>query len=84
VNEVDRLILGTVQFGLPYGVSHRGGAVASDEVARILDAAHRAGVRTLDTAAAYGESERVIGSVAAALPFEIVTQDAPSWFVRAG
>ncbi len=77
VIEVDRLILGTVQFGLPYGVSHRGGAVARDEVERILTAAHSAGVRTLDTAAAYGESERVIGSVAAALPFEIVTKTLP-------
>lgn len=74
---VDRLILGTVQFGLPYGVSHRGGAVARDEVGQILHLAHRAGVRTLDTAAAYGESERVIGSLEAALPFEIVTKTMP-------
>jgi aryl-alcohol dehydrogenase-like predicted oxidoreductase len=77
VNGVDRLILGTVQFGLPYGVSHRGGAVAPDEVERILATAQRAGVRTLDTAAAYGESERVVGSLETALAFEIVTKTLP-------
>jgi aryl-alcohol dehydrogenase-like predicted oxidoreductase len=77
VTSVDRLVLGTVQFGLPYGVSHAGGAVAADEVARILDLAGEAGVRTLDTAAAYGGSERVLGSLDASRHFDIITKTIP-------
>ena len=34
-------MLGTVQFGLDYGVSNARGQVAGDEVARILDLAAR-------------------------------------------
>lgn len=77
MSDIDRLILGTVQFGLSYGVSHHGGPVALGEVERILNTARRAGVRTLDTAVAYGESERVIGSLETAVAFEIVTKTLP-------
>jgi aryl-alcohol dehydrogenase-like predicted oxidoreductase len=56
-----RLALGTVQFGLPYGIANRVGQVNRDEVAEILDHAHVAGVDTLDTAIGYGDSEVVLG-----------------------
>ncbi len=56
-----RLGLGTVQFGLDYGVSNTTGRTGPEEAARILSAARAAGVRVLDTAAAYGDSERVLG-----------------------
>ena len=59
----DRLVLGTVQFGLAYGVSHQGGAVSRSEAADILTFATKSGIRTLDTAAAYGESESVLGEL---------------------
>jgi aryl-alcohol dehydrogenase-like predicted oxidoreductase len=77
VRPVDRLILGTVQFGLPYGVSHQGGAVPAGEAGRMLELAWQGGVRTLDTAAAYGESEQVIGSLDAAKGFGVVTKTIP-------
>ncbi len=57
----DRIVLGTVQFGLNYGISNTKGQVPLDEVCRILEFAHNQGVDTLDTAAAYGESEEVLG-----------------------
>lgn len=69
-----RLVLGTVQFGLPYGVSQGGATVPPAEVRLILDAARRTGIRTLDTAAGYGASECLIGSLEEADAFEIVTK----------
>jgi aryl-alcohol dehydrogenase-like predicted oxidoreductase len=59
----NRLALGTAQFGLAYGISNKIGQVAKDSAAGILDAAWCAGVRTLDTAIAYGESEQRLGDV---------------------
>lgn len=53
--------LGTVQFGLPYGVTNRDGQPTPAIVSDILAAARAAGVTMLDTAAAYGSSERVLG-----------------------
>lgn len=52
-----RLALGTVQFGLAYGVAGRGVAVPRDEVRAILRRASSLGIATLDTAAAYGDIE---------------------------
>lgn len=73
-----RLGLGTVQFGLDYGISNAAGRVPAEEVARILQVAAEAGVGVLDTAAAYGMSEEVLGQ---ALPrehgFQIVTKTLP-------
>lgn len=69
-------MLGTVQFGLAYGVSHQGGAVPLTEGRDILTLARASGIRTLDTAAAYGESERVLGELDSG-GFAIVTKTVP-------
>jgi len=58
---IERLALGTVQFGLPYGIANQTGQVSRDEVAAILEYAQLSGVDTLDTAMAYGESEKCLG-----------------------
>ena len=60
---VKRLALGTVQFGLPYGVANQSGQVSRDEAAAIIDYAWAAGLDTLDTAIAYGESEQRLGEI---------------------
>ena len=57
---IGRLALGTAQFGTAYGVANRSGRVSMSEGARILDYAWAVGMNTLDTAAAYGESERTL------------------------
>jgi len=71
-----RLALGTVQFGLDYGISNRTGRVPPDGVAEVLAEVSAAGVGTLDTAVAYGESEAVLGAVleSEGLSFEIVSK----------
>lgn len=61
-----RLAVGTVQFGLDYGITNAAGRTPGDEVARILDYASQAGIDTLDTAAAYGDSEQVLGETGVA------------------
>ena len=52
--------LGTVQFGADYGVASAPGRPGSDEVVRIVDLAFSRGIKTFDTAPAYG-SEAVLG-----------------------
>jgi aryl-alcohol dehydrogenase-like predicted oxidoreductase len=56
-----RLGLGTVQFGLEYGVSNRGGRPSEREVAAILARAVEAGIGIIDTAPAYGDAEVLVG-----------------------
>lgn len=57
-----RLALGTVQWGMPYGINNQTGQPDRDTVAEILEIARRCGVEWLDTAPAYGDSESVIGA----------------------
>lgn len=58
---LSRLMLGTVQFGMPYGVANRTGQPAYADVLAIVAAAVEGGVNGFDTAAAYGTSEEVLG-----------------------
>lgn len=73
----DRLVLGTAQFGLPYGIANARGQISQDEVRRLLCVAWEEGVRTLDTAIAYGTSEAVLGEALGPEPglgFRVVTK----------
>lgn len=58
-----RLALGTVQFGLPYGIANSSGQICASEARGILLLAHASGIRFLDTAIAYGNSEEVLGEI---------------------
>ena len=62
----DKLALGTVQFGLRYGVANQAGQVSRDAVGAILGLAKQCGVDTLDTAVAYGSSEDCLGRIGVA------------------
>ena len=55
-----RLCLGTVQFGMDYGVQGGKRPAVEDAVA-MLDYATQNGVDAIDTAAAYGTAEEVVG-----------------------
>src|SRR5262245_8105630 len=61
-----RLALGTVQFGLRYGIANEIGQVGRDQAAAILAHAHAAEVDTLDTAIGYGQSEQRLGEIGVA------------------
>ena len=56
-----KLALGSVQFGLDYGINNADGVVQIEEVKRILDVAFSNNIRTIDTARLYGNSEAVLG-----------------------
>lgn len=56
-----KIAIGTVQFGLDYGISNSKGKVGIKAVESILDAAYDLGINTLDTAINYGSSEEVLG-----------------------
>lgn len=57
-----KLILGTVQFGLNYGINNVSGKPDVHTVFGILDTAWEHGIKTLDTADAYGDAIEQIGN----------------------
>jgi aryl-alcohol dehydrogenase-like predicted oxidoreductase len=71
-----RLVLGTVQFGMPYGIANRTGQVSLSGVRTILDGARAARIDTLDTAVGYREAEQRLGE-AGVRDFRVVTKLPP-------
>jgi len=88
------LVLGTAQLGMKYGWTNTTGCPSEGEAVRIIEKAINYGVTHLDTARAYGDSERRIGlvlergyrskiTVVTKLdPLESLLPDAPEWCVR--
>src|ERR1700744_2895118 len=75
---LSRLGLGTVQFGMNYGISNRGGRPSESEVPAILERAEDYGVVVLDTAYAYPNAEVLIGRHRPrSSSFKIVTKTPP-------
>ncbi|MBT6447438.1 MAG: aldo/keto reductase, partial [Flavobacteriaceae bacterium] len=56
----DKIILGTAQFGLDYGIN-KYGKLSSDNIEEILQIAHNNQIRILDTAEIYGDALKIIG-----------------------
>lgn len=76
-NMINKLVLGTVQLGLSYGVNNQSGKPSIEKAFQILHAAFDNGIRTLDTAEAYGNSQEVIGKFQKENPnkkFNIITK----------
>lgn len=57
----NKLILGTVQMGLNYGINNSTGKISFDDCCDILSKGFKCGLRILDTAEAYGDAHQVIG-----------------------
>ena len=68
-----RLALGTVQFGMNYGIANTKGQVNSEEISKILKFCEDINIKTLDTAVGYGDSEKYLGNVGVK-NFEIITK----------
>ncbi len=74
---LEKLILGTVQLGLPYGINNKNGKPSPAEAQALLATAYNRGIRYLDTAEAYGDSQQVIGSyhrLAGFAKFSVITK----------
>jgi uncharacterized protein len=72
---INKIILGTVQMGLPYGINQT--QISVDDSIRILKIAHDKGVQYLDTAEAYGIAHKLIGKYHTQYPtnkFKIITK----------
>jgi aryl-alcohol dehydrogenase-like predicted oxidoreductase len=78
VNSVkEKLALGTVQFGLPYGINNKTGKLSKESVFDILELAENQNIYMLDSADAYGDAIQVIGSylkVKPQKPFKIISK----------
>jgi aryl-alcohol dehydrogenase-like predicted oxidoreductase len=72
-NPAEKFALGTVQFGISYGISNDLGIPDDSELKRIFDIAFLNGITVLDTAPAYGNAEERIG-VLSENRFNVVTK----------
>lgn len=68
-----KLALGTVQFGLNYGVANTLGKISHSSAREIIKYCRATGIQILDTAISYGESEQCLGSIGVQ-DFNIVTK----------
>lgn len=59
----NRLVLGTAQLGMRYGIANTAGKPDFETAQRILEVAWKNGIRQFDTAQAYGDSEEILGHV---------------------
>ncbi|MDA9155701.1 aldo/keto reductase [Methylophilaceae bacterium] len=77
-NYIHKLGLGTVQFGLDYGISNLSGQTSTQGVKEILQCALQNNITTIDTANTYGTSEEAIGLFNNdSLAYNIVTKTIP-------
>lgn len=58
---LNKLILGTAQLGMQYGINNQLGKPSYNSACEILSNAYNNGIRILDTAEVYGTSEKIIG-----------------------
>lgn len=68
-----KITLGTVQFGIQYGISNTHGVPTDSELESIFTIASELGIKQLDTAKAYGNAEERIGQLSNS-KFDIITK----------
>ena len=73
MREESKIVLGTVQFGIPYGINNKQGVPVDWEIKELFSYAALSGIQILDTASGYGNSEEKIGKLSEN-KFEIVTK----------
>lgn len=61
--EFSKITLGTVQFGLDYGIANSDGKPSYEKSRDIVVTAYENGITSFDTASAYGDSEKVLGQI---------------------
>lgn len=60
---MSRLVLGTAQLGMPYGIANKSGKPDFSSALSIVRAAWESGIDEFDTAQAYGDSEQILGRI---------------------
>ncbi len=73
--QISKLILGTVQLGMPYGINNTTGQPSEGQGLNILAEAFEQGVRTADTADGYGTAAELLGAFhAKGRKFRVITK----------
>jgi len=73
-NILNKIIIGTVNFGIKYGISKT--MLSQNEVFKITDLAIKNSLKTFDTAQSYGISEKLLGKIKKKI--EIITKIIPN------
>ncbi len=74
-----KIAIGTAQFGLNYGATNKKGVVSESEIFKILNYALSNNIFTIDTASAYGVSEKKLGNCNVELSsFQVITKIPPN------
>ena len=60
---MSKLIIGTANFGMDYGISNPSGKLSDKKITRIFEAGQNCGIDTMDTAQAYGDAEKRVGNI---------------------
>ena len=89
-SNIKKLAIGTVQFGMNYGIANNSGKINYNEAKSILEYAENVGADTLDTAIIYGDSESTLGEigvenwnvVSKIPPLPNHCTDVTSWFTK--
>jgi uncharacterized protein len=61
IQNANKIVLGTAQMGLDYGINNKNGKIPLEQSEKILNKAYESGIKFLDTAQVYGEAHKVIG-----------------------
>jgi aryl-alcohol dehydrogenase-like predicted oxidoreductase len=80
VKTIGKIMLGTAQFGLDYGINNTSSKPGQQAVNQILIKAYDSGVRCLDTAEVYGNAHEIIGDFHKQYPsrvFDVITKLPP-------
>ena len=75
--KISKLILGTVQMGLDYGINNTLGKIKKEESFKILKKAYDLGIKSLDSSEKYGDAHQIIGEFHILYPnciFNIITK----------
>lgn len=65
--QVENLVLGTAQLGMTYGIANTIGKPKQEVATKIIQEAWNNGIREIDTAQGYGDSESIIGEALSSL-----------------
>jgi uncharacterized protein len=60
---INKIVIGTANFGLSYGINNSKGKVSGENITKILLLAEESGVSIIDTAQAYGDAEERLGTI---------------------
>ena len=70
---MNKLALGTAQFGMSYGIANQHGKIKLENIKDIIKTAREKNIDLVDTAISYGNSENIIGKIGI-LDFKFVTK----------